>query len=65
MIKLPTSFEERIRLASEVIIAGLSVEFLTLFWTHSLSFTLFAAVGVPLTAAGLVLVVWAIAALRK
>ena len=45
--------ERRVRLSGWLILTGLLIEFATLFWTHSLSFTLFAVVGIPLAAAGM------------
>jgi len=47
------ALEEKVRLASGLVLAGLVVELGTLFWTHSLSFTLFAVLGIPLTAVGM------------
>jgi hypothetical protein len=51
-MKFP-QLEERVRLAGMLVLAGLLVELLTLFWTHSLSFTLFAILGIPLALAGM------------
>ncbi len=52
--------EDRFRLAGMLIIAGLAVIFLTLFWTHSLSFTLFASVGAVPVAAGIVIYLYSL-----
>jgi hypothetical protein len=45
--------EARVRLSGGLVLAGLLIELATLFWTHSLSFTLFAALGSPLALAGM------------
>lgn len=51
-MKLPR-LEDKVRLASGLVLAGLVVELLTLFWTHSISFTVFAVLGIPITLAGM------------
>ena len=51
----PPQLEEKVRLASGLVLAGLVIEFATLFWTHSLSFSLFAVLGIPVTLAGMVI----------
>jgi uncharacterized membrane protein len=48
-----SQLEGRVRLAGKLILAGLLVELITLFWTHSLSFTTFAVLGIPLAVAGM------------
>jgi len=59
------SLEDSFRLAGMLIIAGLAVEFLTLFWTHSLSFTLFASVGAVPVVAGIVIYLYSIVEWHK
>ena len=54
------SLEDSFRLAGMLIIAGLAVEFLTLFWTQSLSFTLFASVGALPVGAGIVIYLYSL-----
>ena len=48
-----------VRLASTLVLIGLVIELGTLFWSHPLSFIVFATVGGAALAAGLVIyVVW-------
>ncbi len=54
------SLEDSFRLAGMLIIAGLAVQFLTLFWIHALSFTLFASVGAVPVAAGIVIYLYSL-----
>jgi uncharacterized membrane protein YdcZ (DUF606 family) len=49
----PSKLEGRVRLAGGLILTGLLVELATLFVTHSLSFTSFAILGIPLALAGM------------
>ena len=64
-MKIPKSFEDRFRLAGWLIIAGLGVELLTLFWVHTFSFTLFITVGLSLTGAGMVFYLYSILTWEK
>ncbi len=59
------SLEDRFQLAGMLIIAGLAVEFLTLFWIHSLSFMFFALVGAVPVGAGIVIYLYSIVEWHK
>ena len=52
---LGESFEERVRRSGTLVAAGMVVTVPTLFWNHALSFILFGALGLGLTAAGVLL----------
>jgi hypothetical protein len=49
-----TSIEFRIRWSGALIVLGLAVQMLTLFWTHPLAFVCFLLIGCPLVAAGII-----------
>ncbi len=59
-MKAPTRFKHSFSLAACLIIAGLAVQLLTLFWAHPLSFVLFLGMGLSLTVAGILLYFYAI-----
>ena len=42
----------RLRTSGVLIVAGLIIQLITLFWNHPLAFMTFLLAGVPLTAAG-------------
>lgn len=48
------------RLAGMLIVLGLAVETVTLFWEHPTSFLLFALGGASLVAAGILLYLWSL-----
>lgn len=52
--------ERRIRLASVLVAAGLIVQLVSFVWIHPLAFMAFAAIGLPLVAAGIVVFLLAI-----
>lgn len=45
---------KRLRLAGGLIISGLAVQAVSLFWNHPLSFVVFVSVGTLLLAAGII-----------
>jgi hypothetical protein len=45
--------EHRIRWSGTLIVTGLVVQLLSLFWTHPLAFVGFLLIGCPLVAAGI------------
>ena len=55
-----TSIERRIRWSGLLIVAGLVIQMLTLFWTHPLGFMCFLLVGCPLVAAGILLFLYSL-----
>jgi uncharacterized membrane protein len=54
--------ERRIRWSGILIVAGLIIQLLTLFWTHPLAFVCFLLVGCPLVGAGIVLYLYSLVA---
>ena len=60
-MKLPQTFEGQIQLAGLLILIGLAVELVTIFWVHPFSFMVFTMLGLSLTLAGMVLYGWAAA----
>lgn len=59
-----TPLERRFRSAGLAIILGLAVQALTLVWSHPLAFLAFLGLGVPLTALGILLYLWALVSER-
>ena len=57
--------EKRIRISGLLVILGLGIQLVTLFWNHPLSFMLFLLVGCPLTAAGMVVYLYSLASHGK
>ena len=55
-----TSIERRIRWSGLLIVVGLIIQMLTLFWTHPLGFMCFLLVGCPLVAAGILLFLYSL-----
>lgn len=53
--------ERRIRWAGILVVTGLAVQMLTLFWTHPLAFMAFLLVGCPLVAAGILFYLYSLA----
>jgi hypothetical protein len=56
----PPRIERGILLAGLLVLAGLMVQVLTLLWNHPLAFLAFLGVGVPLTAAGVLLYLYGV-----
>ncbi|HEY7334623.1 MAG TPA: hypothetical protein VH639_07045 [Bryobacteraceae bacterium] len=52
--------EERIRWAGFLVGAGLAIQGVTLIASHPLAFVAFLGIGVPITAAGVVLYLWSL-----
>ena len=48
----------RLRIAGVLLIAGLIVELLSLFWTHPLAFMAFIGIGCVLMGIGIVVFLW-------
>jgi hypothetical protein len=48
-----------------LVLAGLVAQILTLFWNHPLAFMAFLMVGVPLTAAGVLVYLYAVVSSRE
>ena len=58
-MRLPKTFEERIQAAGVLVLMGLLVELMTIFWLHPFSFMIFIAAGFTLTLAGIALYAYA------
>lgn len=52
---ITTSIERRIRWSGILVVLGLTVQMLTLLWTHPFAFVCFLLVGCPLVGAGILL----------
>jgi hypothetical protein len=52
---ITTSAERRIRWSGILVVVGLTVQMLTLLWTHPFAFVCFLLVGCPLVGAGMLL----------
>lgn len=48
------------RLSGALIVSGLGIELITLFWNHPVSFFLFLCVGALLVGAGMLLYLWSV-----
>ena len=59
-MKLPSTLDERLRLAGWLILAGLVVELVTVFWVHALSFIVFISAGALLIGAGILLYLYSL-----
>jgi len=57
---MAASIESRIRWSGILVVAGLIVQMLTLFFTHPLAFVAFLLVGCPLVAAGILLYLYSL-----
>jgi len=55
-----TNLMGRLRLAGVLLIIGLIVELLTLFWTHALAFMAFLGIGCLFLAAGMAVFLWTV-----
>jgi hypothetical protein len=55
----------RLRIAGVLLIAGLIVELLSLFWTHPLAFMAFIAIGCVLVGIGTVIFLWMLVSTAK
>lgn len=56
------SLRKRLKLAGLLLIAGLSIEALTVSWAHPTAFFAFALLGGTLVLAGVVLYLWSLTA---
>jgi hypothetical protein len=56
------AIEKRIRWAGLLVVMGLLVQIVTLFWVHPLAFMTFLTVGCPLSLAGVLLYLYSLAA---
>ena len=59
-MKLPSTLDERLRLAGWLILSGLVVELVTVFWVHALSFIVFISAGALLIGAGILLYLYSL-----
>jgi hypothetical protein len=57
---MTTSIERRVRWSGILVVAGLTVQMLTLLWTHPLAFVCFLLVGCPLVGAGILLYLYSL-----
>jgi len=60
-----TGIERRIRIAGILIVLGLSMELISLMWSHPTAFLLFLFVGAVLIAAGLLYYLYSLIAREK
>jgi hypothetical protein len=54
------TIERRIRWSGILVVAGLTVQLLTLLWAHPLAFVCFLLVGCPLVGAGILLYLYSL-----
>lgn len=58
--EISPKLQKRLRLASGLIVGGMSVEALTLIWSHPTSFLIFALAGGTTIVAGIVVYLWSL-----
>ena len=62
---LDNRLHKRLLRSGFFVLAGLIVQVLTLFWNHPLAFLAFLCIGVPLTAAGVLLYLYAVVSTKE
>ena len=60
MIKLPATEEGRFRLSAIFVLAGLAIEFLTLWEAHPFTFLAFSFGGMGLVGIGILIYLWTV-----
>jgi len=62
---LPVRLNSRLRTAGVLLVVGLIIEILSLFWIHPLAFMGFLVIGCTFLGLGIVLFLWTLVSIRR
>jgi hypothetical protein len=61
----PSSMERRLRIAGIFVLIGLLVEVVALRWVHPAAFLVFAFIGIPIAALGILIYLYSVVSMRR